>query len=155
MAAEKCPGRRSCGNRAPSLSAAAPLSDIDPVVIASTRGPNPLGHAPSACAKPTISSANPCQLVLPAAVKWKVPHSVPPRSICPAIAISAAAISAAAVGQPRWSATTLKTGRSAPSRNMVFTKFAPCAPYTQAVRRMMWRGAAARTARSPASLLRP
>ena len=106
------------------------------MVIGSIRGPDPLGHAPSVRAKPTISSANPYQLVLPAAAKWKVPHSIPPRSICRAIAISAAAISAAAVGQPRWSATTRKTGRSAASRSIVFTKFAPKAPYTQAVRRM-------------------
>src|SRR5215468_783600 len=98
------------------------------VVVASTRGPDPPRQAPRVRAKPTISSANPCQLVLPAAEKWKVPQFVVPRSMCRAIAISAAAISAAAVGQPRWSATTRNKGRSAPSRSMVFTKLVPKAP---------------------------
>src|SRR5438128_1004594 len=70
------------------------------VVIGSTRGLDPTGHAPNRVAKSKISSAKPCQLVVPVPVKWKVPQFALPRSICSAITITAEAMSAAAVGQP-------------------------------------------------------
>ena len=63
-----------------------------------------------------------------------------------AMTSSASAISAAAVGPPIWSATTFSASRVAPSRSIVFTKFAPCAENTQEVRRIACGPPPARTA---------
>ena len=65
-----------------------------------------------------------------------------------AIRRQASAMAAAGVGPPTWSSTTRSSGRSRPSRSIVFTKFAPCAENTQEVRRIDVRPAAPR-ARPP------
>ena len=67
----------------------------------------------------------------------------------------ASAISAAPVGQPHWSATTWSRSRSRPRRNIVLTKFAPCVPKTQEVRRITWRSSRSRTARLAGCLAGP
>ena len=71
-------------------------------------------------------------------------------------ASSPAARSLDQVGEPRWSSTTSTVSRVDSSRAMVRTKLLPLAPYTQAVRTTQDRsGSSSRTARSPASLVRP
>ena len=74
---------------------------------------------------------------------------VVPGLVMLAIVTNAAARSAAAVGLPRWSSTTRRSPRSAPIRNIVFTKLLPCAETTQAVRTIACRAPLVRTASSP------
>ena len=61
----------------------------------------------------------------------------------------------AVVGEPIWSPTTLSASFSRARRKMVLTKLPPRAPNTQLVRNMTDLQPVARTASSPASLLRP
>ena len=111
--------RRSPRSRAPSSAAAAPGSGRRSTGSACTAGARPAAARRRSRGRTRPSST------AGAPAKWKMPATPSPAPEgARRCARSASAMARAGVGPPRWSSTTRSSSRSAPSRSMVFTKFA-------------------------------